>query len=134
MISMLASLVNIPVFAANGDETQTNETQVDGTSGVPLGGFGTGGVKFNAHRGTFAALTKAPADAYDYSSLDAKFQLYTNRNDDVETVDTMRSVVTDGRSDDDAIWPMHYANMDSTNDVQVNLKRFRRSTAKTRTT
>ena len=124
MISMLASLVNIPVFAAGGDETQANETQVDGTSGVPLGGFGTGGVKFNAQRGTFAALTKAPADAYDYSSLDAKFQLYTNRNNSVETVDAMKSVVTDGRSDDDAIWPMHYANMGSTNDVQVNLKAF----------
>ena len=92
MISMLASLVNIPVFAAGGDETQANETQVDGTSGVPLGGFGTGGVKFNAQRGTFAALTKAPADAYDYSSLDAKFQLYTNRNNSVETVDAMKSV------------------------------------------
>ncbi len=111
---------NKAVFASSN-----NYSPVDGTTGTPLGGFGTGGVKFDAKKGAFYALTKAPADAYDYKELSgAKFQLYTNRNGSVKTVDTMKSVVTNGRSDDDAIWPMHFANMGVTDNVKVNLKAF----------
>lgn len=120
MISMTLSLINVPAFAA-----VTDDTQVDGTTGVPLGGFGTGGVKFNARTGTFAALTQAPADAYDYSSLNgAKFQLYTNREGDIYTANTLKAATVDGRADDDAIWPMHYANLGNVRGVQVDLKAF----------
>lgn len=102
-----------------------NEIQVDGTTGTPLGGFGTGGVKFNARLGTFAALTKAPADANDYYALPgAGFQLYTNRGGLISTIAPMKAVQSKGRTEDDAIWPMHFADMGSTNDVQINFKAF----------
>lgn len=118
----LGTLV-VPVGVAAADSVQ--EVQVDGTTGVPLGGFGTGGVKFNARLGTFAALTKSPADAYDYTALSgAKFQLYSKRNDTVKTVDTLKAAIKDGRTDDDAVWPMHTANFGSSNNVQVKLKAF----------
>lgn len=121
IVSLVCSTFAVPIEVNAASDTQ----QVDGTTGTPLGGFGTGGVKFNARLGSFAALTKAPADANDYTALkDAKFQLYTNRNGSIKTVDTMKSASSNGRSEDDAIWPMHFANMGSTNDVQVNLKAF----------
>lgn len=118
--SLMCPMLITPIYAQSD-----TEVKVDGTTGTPLGGFGTGGVKFNARLGSFAAITKSPADANDYKALSgAKFQLYTNRNGSVKTVDTMKSVVKDGRSDDDAIWPMHYANMGETNGVQVDLTAF----------
>lgn len=102
-----------------------SETQVDGTTGTPLGGFGTGGVKFNANAGTFASLSKSPADAYDYSALSgARFQFYSNRDGNVKTADPLKASSNNGRYDDDAIWPEHMANLGSMNDINVNLKAF----------
>ena len=45
-----------------------DEKIINGTTGTPLGGFGCGGVKFNAHAGTFAVMTAPPADAYDFTA------------------------------------------------------------------
>src|SRR4051812_7099368 len=51
---------------------------INGTTGTPLGGFGAGGVKFNANDGSFAAMIRPPADAYDFVPVrGAKFQLFT---------------------------------------------------------
>ena len=101
------------------------DARVDGTTGVPLGGFGTGGVKLNARLGSFAALTKAPADAYDYHALPgAKFQLYTNRDGHIEAIDTMKAVLTGNRVEDDAVWPMHLVDFGTANGVQVHLRAF----------
>lgn len=99
--------------------------QVDGTTGTPLGGFGAGAVKFIAHEGSFAVMTQPPADAYDYvKMIDFKFQLYTKRNEQVETVETMKAALIEGRYDDDAIWPLHQVNFPSINGITVSLTAF----------
>lgn len=98
---------------------------VDGTTGTPLGGFGAGGVKYNANDGTFAIMTRPPADAYDFKSVEgSKFQFYSQRGKSVEKVDVMTAQSNNGRPDDDAIWPLHKVNFGSINDVQVNLLGF----------
>lgn len=98
---------------------------IDGTTGTPLGGFGAGAVKFCAHAGTFATMTKPPADAYDYRKMDNfKFQMFTQRGKTIKTVDRMKAQLVEGRSDDDAIWPLHLVNFGTVNDIQVNLTAF----------
>jgi uncharacterized protein (DUF608 family) len=98
---------------------------VDGTTGTPLGGFGTGAVKFCAHNGTFSAVTQAPADQNDYKSMGAtKFQLFSEKGGNIQTVDTMKAILIDGRYVDDAIWPEHIVNFGIINDIQINLKAF----------
>ncbi len=99
--------------------------RVDGTTGTPLGGFGTGAVKFCAHNGTFSATTQAPADQNDYVPMgESKFQFFSNRDDNIETVNTMKALLKNGRYDDDAIWPEHLVNFGTINGIQVNLKAF----------
>jgi uncharacterized protein (DUF608 family) len=110
------------VLAASSSSTTST---VDGTTGTPLGGFGTGGIKFNAINGTFAAITQAPADQNDYKSMgDTKFQFFSKRGDSIQTVDAMKAYSNNGRYDDDAIWPEHMANLGSVNDIQLELKAF----------
>jgi hypothetical protein len=54
------------------------QSQVSGTTGTPLGGFGAGAVKFNAATGSFAAMTQPPADAYDFVAVgNARFQFFS---------------------------------------------------------
>jgi hypothetical protein len=99
--------------------------RVDGTTGTPLGGFGAGAVKYCAHTGTFAAVTKAPADQNDYAVLEgARLQFYTSRNGHNEAVDTMTALLQEGRYEDDAIWPLHRVNFGSTGGIQVRLLAF----------
>jgi hypothetical protein len=103
----------------------TEPSSVDGTTGTPLGGFGTGAVKFCAHNGTFAAVTQAPADQNDYESMgNTKFQFFSYRCGNKYTVDTMKALLINGRYDDDAIWPEHIVNFGIINDIQVDLKAF----------
>jgi len=98
---------------------------VDGTTGTPLGGFGAGAVKFNAGTGTFAAMLRPPADAYDFAALPgAKFQLFVEREGHITTVDTLTARRVDGVPDDDAIWPLHRINAGSVADVSVALTAF----------
>ena len=86
-----------------------DEKIINGTTGTPLGGFGCGGVKFNAHAGTFAVMTAPPADAYDFTAKKgACFQLYTERNGKTETREKLTASKTNGRPNDDAIWPLHF--------------------------
>ncbi|WP_163718681.1 GH116 family glycosyl-hydrolase [Mangrovibacterium lignilyticum] len=102
-----------------------NDTKVNGTTGTPLGGFGAGGVKFNGNEGTFAIMTRPPADAYDFKEVDgAAFQFFAKRGQATETVDQMKTVVIDGRPDDDAIWPLHRINFGTINDVHVAMTGF----------
>lgn len=111
-----------------GKMLKTNRIEayaIDGTTGTPLGGFGAGAVKFCAHNGTFAAVTQAPADQNDYSTMGStKLQFYSCRNGHTETVDTMRAQLCDGRYDDDAIWPEHRVNFGMINDIQVRMVAF----------
>ncbi|MDF2935361.1 MAG: carbohydrate-binding protein [Paenibacillaceae bacterium] len=98
---------------------------VDGTTGTPLGGFGTGAVKFCAHTGTFAAVTQAPADQYDYTPMgETRLQFYSCRNGQTGALHTLKSEVTDGRSADDAIWPLHRVNFGTVQDITVRMLAF----------
>lgn len=98
---------------------------VDGTTGTPLGGFGAGAVKFCAHNGMFSAITQPPADQNDYMPIGAtRFQFFSNRGGNIQTIDTMTALLSNGRYDDDAIWPEHRVNFGSSNDIQINLKAF----------
>ena len=96
-----------------------DEEQVNGTTGTPLGGFGCGGVKFNANDGTFAVMPTPPADAYDFKLLKgAHLELTVGDKHNSKLKATMK---TDGRPDDDAIWPIHRVNFGQTGGVQANM-------------
>lgn len=87
-----------------------------------MGGFGCGGVKFNAHAGTFAVMTAPPADAYDFTAKKgACFQLYTERNGKTETREKLTASKTNGRPNDDAIWPLHFVDFGSINGIGISL-------------
>ncbi len=98
---------------------------VDGTTGAPLGGIGTGAVKFCSHNGTFAGTFATPAHQYDFSALaNMQFQFFTDRGGTVQTSQRLSAVITGGRADDDAIYPVQYANFGTINGVAVRLTAF----------
>jgi hypothetical protein len=104
---------------------ETSSYAVDGTTGTPLGGFGAGAVKFNANDGSFSAMVRPPADAYDFQRLQsARFQLFTKRVGESKVVDPLKAAIIDGRADDDAIWPLHLVNLGISQGVQVRIKAF----------
>lgn len=102
-----------------------NIDKVDGTAGTPLGGFGTGSVKFNAQNGSFAITTRTPVRDFDYGAISgSKFQFYSNANGKIETTETMTAVNKDGRYDDDAIYPEHIVNFGEKNGIKIDMTAF----------
>ncbi|HEX8605651.1 MAG TPA: carbohydrate-binding protein [Pseudoduganella sp.] len=98
---------------------------VNGTTGTPLGGFGAGAVKFDANTGTFAAMLRPPADAYDFTPLkNAGFALFTERAGKVASVATLKARSIAGKPDDDAIWPLHRVNFGATAGIAVAMTAF----------
>jgi hypothetical protein len=98
---------------------------VDGTTGAPLGGIGTGAVKFCSYQGQFYGALGAPcARAIFSQQQNMQFQLFTNRNGTVQTSQKLTAVTTNGRADDDAIYPAQYANLGVTGGVSVGLTAF----------
>lgn len=98
---------------------------VDGTAGAPLGGIGTGAVKFCSHQGTFYGALGTPCARPNFSQLpNMQFELFTNRNGTVQTSQKLSAVVTNGRADDDAIYPVQYANLGTVSGVSVSLTAF----------
>jgi len=99
--------------------------KVDGTTGLPLGGIGTGAVKFNATAGTFAASFNTPTRNGDYQPLtDTQFQIFTLRNTAIVTSQKMVAFQNNGRVDDDAVFPVHFVNFGNWNDVTVTLTAY----------
>ena len=99
-----------------------DELQVNGTTGTPLGGFGCGGVKFDANTGTFAAMITPPADAYDFVWLkDPRLELTVN-GCRMERLKAQKTA--DGQIDDDAIWPLHRVNLGVTEGIEVIMTGF----------
>lgn len=99
-----------------------DENIINGTTGTPLGGFGCGGIKFNANTGTFAVMTAPPADAYDFMEKKGTcFQLYTERNGKIETRKILTASKTNDRPNDDAIWPLHFVDFGCINGIQISL-------------
>ena len=102
-----------------------SDVQVNGTTGTPLGGFGAGAIKYNANNGSFSAMTQPPADAYDFKIINnAKFQFFADRGRLVQTVEGLKAEQVAGRTDDDAIWPIHKVNFGAVNGVSITLKGF----------
>ncbi|MFC0876295.1 malectin domain-containing carbohydrate-binding protein [Saccharicrinis sp. FJH2] len=96
--------------------------KTDGTTGIPLGGIGTGAIKFRASNGTFSYNFTSPTRNGNYKTLNgAKFKIFTERGTSIETDDLLSAVITDGRADDDAIFPLHRVNFGKTNNVSVNM-------------
>jgi hypothetical protein len=110
--------------------TFTLATAVDGTTGAPFGGLGAGAVKFCPWQGNFAFQAASPPgrkhnsgdENKDYKAQnDMKFSLYTKRGTAVVAVDRMTSKITSNRSDDDAAYPVQYANFGDNNGVSVTM-------------
>lgn len=98
---------------------------VSGTSGTPLGGFGAGAVKFNANTGTFAVMTRQPADAYDFVAAGKSgFRFFCERSGQAKVTDPLKAVFKNGEPDDDAIWPLHKVNFGKIEGVQINFEGF----------
>ena len=99
--------------------------KVDGTAGLPIGGIGTGAVKFGASEGTFYASFSAPTRNGDYTRLDqTQFQIYTNRYGTIESDVKINAIQNAGRVDDDAVFPLHWVNFGEWNDVSVEMTAY----------
>jgi hypothetical protein len=99
--------------------------KTDGTSGLPLGGIGTGAIKFNAGNGSFAANFRTPTRDGDYQLLNAtQFQLFTNRGASLVTDDLLTAVENNGHVDDDAVFPLHRVNFGDLNGVSIQLTAY----------
>jgi hypothetical protein len=99
--------------------------KTDGTTGLPLGGIGTGAVKFAGGSGTFAANFRTPTRDGDYDPLsETHFQIFIQRGDSILTDDLLEAYQTGGRVDDDAIFPLHRVNFGEMNDVSVEMTAY----------
>jgi uncharacterized protein (DUF608 family) len=98
---------------------------VDGTMGTPLGGIGTGGIRFSAYKGIFHATESAPCSMDGFKLLNnAGFMLYTSRDGVQKTSAHLKSYLKDGHLDDDAMYPLHNVNFSGVNSVDVKLLAF----------
>ncbi len=102
--------------------------QVDGTTGAPLGGIGTGAVKFCGNNGHLYFTEVAPvkcgnngASYLDFAGQGSFFELYSNRGGTIATKTRMIATSTNGRYDDDAIYPIQKANFGAINGINVTL-------------
>jgi hypothetical protein len=125
---------NVVAHSSAGDKSSSTGSfsiaeAVDGTTGAPLGGAGSGAVKFCPWNGQFAFQAKTPAGQEDYvQQQNWKFSLYTKCGPAVLTSTAMsatkRTYNANNRYDDDAIFPVEYANFGTTNNVSVTLTAF----------
>ena len=106
---------NVPVYCIT-----------DGTTGTPLGGLGTGAVKFCAGNGTFAFNDQTPTRYGDYRSLSgAQFQLFTMQNGVILTQTRLQAAKnSSGRIMDDAAFPAYQAAFNPVNNVEISMKGF----------
>ncbi len=99
--------------------------QVDGTTGLPLGGIGTGAVKYNAGSGTFSANFRTPTRNGDYQSLsNTQFQAFTKRGASVLTSQKLIARQDNGRADDDAVFPLHRVNFGELNAISISMTAY----------
>jgi hypothetical protein len=99
--------------------------QVDGTTGAPLGGFGTGAVKFCGNNGRLFFADVAPVFCANSTSgfvgLPANFAFHANRGGTISASTRLISASANGRYDDDAIYPIQKANFGTINGINVSL-------------
>jgi len=99
---------------------------IDGTTGAPLGGIGCGAVKFCAYQGTFSGTFRTPCALDNFQALaNTQFQFFSKSGQSSPVTNTqLMAVQTAGRSNDDAVYPVHYANFGTINGVAVSLTAF----------
>ncbi|MBN1309750.1 MAG: hypothetical protein JXA18_17650 [Chitinispirillaceae bacterium] len=99
--------------------------QVDGTTGAPLGGIGTGAVKFCGNNGKLYFADATPAkcanDEKSYVELSGNFAFYSSRGGTVSAKGRLVAASSGGRYDDDAVFPIQKANFGDMNGVNVRL-------------
>ena len=62
------------------DAAQEDSPTIDGTTGMLLGGLGTGAIKFCAHNGTFVGTVIVPCAQQNFQSMgNTCFQFFTRR-------------------------------------------------------
>lgn len=121
--TLLAAILSLSVLSIHVSPLYA---KVDGTTGTPLGGLGTGAVKFCASNGTFFFTDQTPTRYGDYQSLvGARFQLFTRRDGIIDTVGWLKAARdSSGRIEDDAIFPVHQVVFDAVNEISINLNAF----------
>ena len=99
---------------------------IDGTTGAPLGGIGCGAIKFCAYQGTFSGTFRTPCALDNFQALaSTQFQFFSKSGQSAAVTNTqLKAVQTAGRADDDAVYPVHYANFGTINGVSVTLTAF----------
>jgi hypothetical protein len=98
---------------------------VDGTMGTPIGGIGSGGIRFCGHLGTFYVAHSTPCSMEDFHPLNnSRFMLFTNRSGVQQTVPKLKAVLQNSHFDDDAMYPIYTANFGSVNSVGIKLLAF----------
>jgi hypothetical protein len=102
--------------------------QVDGTTGAPLGGIGTGAIKFCGNNGHLYFTDVAPCRCgnnlstfLDFPGQGSFFELYSNRAGTIVTKTRMIATSNNGRFDDDGIYPIQKANFGAINGINVTL-------------
>jgi uncharacterized protein (DUF608 family) len=106
---------------------QAQTEKIDGTTGAPLGGIGAGEMKFCSHNGTFYGIWKAPCALGRTASAltNTQLQFFSKRGQDAPvTNQKLSAVISNGRADDDAIYPIQTANFGTINGVSVALTAF----------
>jgi uncharacterized protein (DUF608 family)/regulation of enolase protein 1 (concanavalin A-like superfamily) len=118
-LALFTGINQLPVSVAAGAGA------VDGTTGAPLGGIGAGAIKFCSSNGTFAYAERTPCAIDNFQSMaNTQFQFYSNRAGNIQTSAKLAAVSSNGRYDDDAIYPIQTANFGVINDVAVSLTAF----------
>jgi len=74
--------------------------KMDGTTGLPIGGIGTGVLKYSASDGRFYANFRSPIRNSDYRALDqTQFHIFTLRGDHIDSEVQMKAIQNTGRVD-----------------------------------
>ncbi|MGA2507723.1 MAG: GH116 family glycosyl hydrolase [Chitinispirillaceae bacterium] len=124
-ISRLLSVVVSMTVLTGGTWAASELPQVDGTTGAPLGGFGTGAVKFCGNNGKLFFADVAPIYCANgttgFVGLPANFAFYSNRGGTIATSTRLVAASTKGRYNDDAIYPIQKANFGTINGITVSL-------------
>src|ERR1700683_5239235 len=117
--SLVPALFVVTIFSASRLLAATEP--VDGTTGIPMGGVGAGAVKFCPHLGTFEATAGTPVAHADFASMNNTcLQFFSEREGTIATSDLLKSVQANNRYDDDAFFPVEYANLGVINNVTIN--------------
>jgi uncharacterized protein (DUF608 family) len=99
---------------------------IDGTTGAPLGGIGCGAIKFCSYTGEFTATWRTPCALDNFQPLvSTQFQFFSKSGTDAAvTTIPLVAVQAGGRADDDAVYPVQYANFGTQNGVSTKLTAF----------